>query len=417
VAALYEAHRALRERQFDKALKLYQAIAEAGEPRGWYLLGYMHSQGLGVRANLAGAARFYRLAAEAGDADAAHNLGALYAQGRGVPLSYAEAIRWYRRGADAGDAASQHILGVMYATGQGLPVDYAEAARWWHMAAERGHPTAMVYLGHIHHNGDGVPPDPAGALGWYLQAWQAGEEQGAEGIRAVSGAALRLAQAGDADAAFLVGQLHELGFDGANDPGAALHWYSLAAEQDHVAAWRALGRMTLAGAGVAHSSEQAAAYFEAAARHGDAEAQAALAGLYTAGEGVAQDRDRGVELYRAAAEQGLVEAQGNLGALLVESDNQTERIEGTKWLLRAAQSGHTGAMLRLGRAYHEGIGGPPNLVQAARWIFAAIGNGNGDGIHDLHDFAREMTPEQLQEADRLAGGDGSMAAAAMDSRE
>jgi hypothetical protein len=45
---------------------------------------------------------------------------------------------------------------------------------------------------------------------------------------------------------------------------------------------------------------------------------------------------------------------------------------------------------------------------------AALLAGNGDGLPDLQRLARQLTPEQVREADRLAGGDGGHAAALLE---
>jgi TPR repeat protein len=65
----------------------------------------------------------------------------------------------------------------------------------------------------------------------------------------------------------------------------------------------------------------------------------------------------------------------------------------------------------LGQAHADGEGVSLDPVEAARWFIAALAAGNGEGLDDLHELARTLTPEQLRTADRLAGGDGSAAAA------
>jgi hypothetical protein len=53
--------------------------------------------------------------------------------------------------------------------------------------------------------------------------------------------------------------------------------------------------------------------------------------------------------------------------------------------------------------YRDGTAGTVDLVQAARWFMVMLRYGNGDGVHEIFQFARRMTPEQIREAARLAG--------------
>ena len=62
--------------------------------------------------------------------------------------------------------------------------------------------------------------------------------------------------------------------------------------------------------------------------------------------------------------------------------------------------------------YGEGRGFERDLVQAARWFFAMLAQGNGDGIHEIHGFADELSEDEFREAARLAG-DVTLAEAAI----
>src|SRR5580704_6365219 len=81
------------------------------------------------------ALRLFRPLAEKGNPRAQFNLGFMYANGRGVPKNYAEALKWYRLAADQGFASAQHNLGIMYANGQGVALDHVEAVKWYRLAA------------------------------------------------------------------------------------------------------------------------------------------------------------------------------------------------------------------------------------------------------------------------------------------
>ncbi len=72
------------------------------------------------RGDYATALRIFRQLADQGNARAQFVLGYMYSKGQGVPRDYAEAVRWYRKAADQNHAIAQYNLWAMYHTGQGV---------------------------------------------------------------------------------------------------------------------------------------------------------------------------------------------------------------------------------------------------------------------------------------------------------
>ncbi len=126
--------------------------------------------------------------AEDGDARAEFNLGYLYANGWGVQRDYAEAIKWYRKAADQGLAIAQHFVGVAYANGDGTAPDYTEAAKWFVRAADQGQPSARFMLGLMYANGWGLAKDPVKAYALVVLS-------GRDGVRSAATVAPKLQQA------------------------------------------------------------------------------------------------------------------------------------------------------------------------------------------------------------------------------
>jgi len=77
--------------------------------------------------------------------------------------------------------------------------------------------------------------------------------------------------------------------------------------------------------------------------------------------------------------------------------------EALKWFRLAAEHGDAFAQWSTGRFYHRGIGVAQNYVQAHKWLSLAKEGGNADARDDLRDVVAKMTPEQIEEAQRLAG--------------
>ena len=194
-----------------------------------------------------------------------------------------------------------------------------------------------------------------------------------------------LAEAGNAEAQSIVGNLYEMGLGVAPDQSKALQWYALAADQGNVAAENALGRIYSQGAGTQMDASKAYHWFSIAAKQGDTDAQCAIGDLYAEGNGVPQDDSEAVKWYRMAAEKSNDAAQANLGLM-----------------------------------YEIGKGVPQDYVQAYLWFdlaasqtfsgvgpFAVATSGIESAFHQAAAKARDrvaakMTPEELAETQKLA---------------
>src|SRR5579862_6791832 len=121
--------------------------------------------------------------AERGDARAQFDIGFMHAQGWGVPRDLAEAIKWYRKAANQGLQVAQHFLGMAYAKGEGVQPDAAEAARWFARAATQGFSAAQYMLGLMTWKGQGVPEDLVRAYALFVLSGQGGVRSAALAVR------------------------------------------------------------------------------------------------------------------------------------------------------------------------------------------------------------------------------------------
>jgi len=76
--------------------------------------------------------------------------------------------------------------------------------------------------------------------------------------------------------------------------------------------------------------------------------------------------------------------------------------EAADWCRWAADQGDPGAQYNLGVCYAEGRGVPPDCVQAHLWLDLASSQGVAKAKELMSTVERQMTPEQLAEAQRLA---------------
>ena len=79
-------------------------------------------------------AEFRRLA-EQGDVKSTYFVGYFYHRGYGVPVDHAEAAKWFRKAAAQNDSQAQYYLGKMAQAGQGMERDPVAAYMWFSLSA------------------------------------------------------------------------------------------------------------------------------------------------------------------------------------------------------------------------------------------------------------------------------------------
>jgi TPR repeat protein len=115
--------------------------------------------------------------------------------------------------------------------------------------------------------------------------------------------------------------------------------------------------------------------------------------------------------YRLAADQGYAIAQHNLGSIYITGRYVPQNFaEGAKWLRRAADQGYAYSMLGLAALYEDGNGVPKDYVLAHMWYNLATAHFDASEtdlrdtvlVEFLQKLAAKMTPDQIEEARRLA---------------
>lgn len=141
------------------------------------------------------------------------------------------------------------------------------------------------------------------------------------------------------------------------------------------------------------------------AASGDAVAQHRIGVMYVLGQGVEKDSAKAVEWYAKAAEQGQAESQHGLGLRLLWDDGaEKDPQKAAAWLSAAANQGVADSATWLGDMYFNGNGVAQDPVQGYKWLLLAkdkfnINHRNGT---TLQQFAAQLTPEQLAEAQQRA---------------
>ena len=141
------------------------------------------------------------------------------------------------------------------------------------------------------------------------------------------------------------------------------------------------------------------------AEEGDAEAQFNLAVMYDAGLGVPKNYAESGKWYRKAAEQGLAEAQFALGVRYFNFASRKENHSiALGFFRKAAEQGLAEAQFNLGLMYQLGQGVATNKVESYKWYNLAASQGVKNAFVARELLAREMTREEIADAQRRAAG-------------
>lgn len=149
--------------------------------------------------------------------------------------------------------------------------------------------------------------------------------------------------------------------------------------------------------------ETAAKLYRTRAESGDAEAQYRMGMMLRFGWGVDKDIDGAVKQLRGAAERQHPLAQAELGTLYrLGRGVKEDPVEAARLLRAAAAAGVGMAQLSIGRMYRDGHGVPKDYVEAYAWLTAAGSNNVMDGLAHRAAIAKDMSEEQLAQANKLA---------------
>ncbi len=110
-----------------------------------------------------------------------------------------------------------------------------------------------------------------------------------------------------------------------------------------------------------------------------------------------------LRIFRQLADQGYAASQYNLGLMYEIGQGVTQDYaEAVRWYRKAADQGEANAQNNLGLMYDEGRSVTQDYVQAHMWYNLAAARGLNIGRKNRNLLAKQMTPEQIAEARRLA---------------
>ncbi len=223
--------------------------------------------------------------------------------------------------------------------------------------AEAGDAQSQGLVGVMYAKGESTPKDMVKALEWC----QKGVSQG------------------DAEAQRCLGVMHANGDAGVpKDMAKAIEWLLMSAAQGSAKAQNNLGAMYADGDGIPKDDVKAMEWWLKAAVQGNATAQLAIGRMYAiGGDGVPADAAKASEWYQKAAAQGDAVAQTELGNRYFNGEGvEKDNAKTVEWYQKAAVQGHAEAQYNLGTMFDQGNGIPKDAAKAVEWRLKAAVQGH-----------------------------------------
>ncbi|KAG9032184.1 hypothetical protein FRB95_001811 [Tulasnella sp. JGI-2019a] len=283
-----------KERSTQDATRMLQKLADRGHHEAQYFLADCYANGIGTprgRQDFDKAYPLFVQAAKHRHADAAYRAGICCENGWGCRRDSAKAIQFYKTAGSLQHPGAMYRLGLAELNGElGTSKKPKEGVKWLKRSAEHAtaeFPHALHELALLH-------------------------ERGIDNVLFVDMdySAELLAQAaelGYAPSAHRLGECYEYGKMGCPmDPALSIHYYNIAAQQDHRDACFALTAWYLVGSpGVLPQSDtEAYLWAKKAAEGGLAKAMYAVGYFTEVGIGTAQSTQDAVIWYKRASEAG-----------------------------------------------------------------------------------------------------------------
>ena len=174
----------------------------------------------------------------------------------------------------------------------------------------------------------------------------------------------------------------------------------VAVKGDHRAMY-ALGSMYAGGNGVKQDYQQAFKWFSNAAKYGRLDAQYKLGLMYEMGVGVKQDYRRAARYYQAVARKGYAHGQFRFGQLFLQGKGVRQNpVKACAWMAVARQNFINSLPKDESADANDDATLPVDALKSTD-IFVPLHLKLINS--ELKQLQSQLTPEQLQEAQQLAG--------------
>ena len=255
-ADIVTAEDAFKNHRYKEAFDNFLPLAEKGDYRSQYYVGYLYLYGLGISKNEKLAVEYIQKSADQEYDSAQALLAYLYAEGRVVPVDKKKSINLYKKAAERGNTSALLNLGLAYYKGEGVAKNDQTAIEMLEKVPLDQQPLAGRYLGNIYIN--------SSASDRYQKA-----------LRVYSASAKN----GDVASFYALGKIYSDDASGMKDIKRSIDYYTYAASQGYIPAQYFLGITYVNGEGVDRNLFLGHAWLELAAMQRYTPASSALAEL------------------------------------------------------------------------------------------------------------------------------------------
>ncbi|MBY0547781.1 MAG: SEL1-like repeat protein [Candidatus Obscuribacterales bacterium] len=263
-------------------------------------------------------------------------LGIAHYRGLFRPVDPVEAANCFTKSASLGLAAAQNQIGLMYIEGYGVPRHYREAFRWFRESAESNDAEGNCFLGLMYAHGHGT-----------IQSWEQAEQFW-----------LKAAVGGNAESMYFLGMLHYAGIQRPVCIAEAAAWFEKSALTGYAPAAHALGSMHRSGEHPSANENDAIKWFRLAAEKDYGPSLSALGAIYQ-GPGEHHNTEQAAASFKRAASSGDSDAMYRIGMMYLDredGENPFSDFLALGWLKKAVEENHPGAAYVLGCMYEGGEG-------------------------------------------------------------
>lgn len=262
---------------------------------------------------------------------------------------FANALTWIQKAANANNPIGIYYLGLMYMDGNGVIRNTSKGAELLIQASELKEPNAQLKLAMMYF-AEKLPTtitlEPEKAISWVSAS----------------------ADNGVVEAQYILGKLYEDAFGVTRDTAKAIHYYKLAADQNHLKSKLKFAQLSLMHGSTEQQHQALNILNTLITDKNSSEASLILGDLYLTGQGVPKDEQKGIDLLKKAAETGNREAQYKLGVLMFKGEIIEKNIQrAVYWISISATQEYPKAMLALCELYARGLGVKKNTQKSNMW--------------------------------------------------
>lgn len=208
---------------------------------------------------------------------------------------------------------------------------------------------------------------------------------------------------GDADGAFYLGRMFELGLGTNPDISQASELYKVAAAKDSALAQNRLGLMYFDGQTVIRDYAKGAELICKAADAGEANAQFNCGAAYGDGKGVDKDPAKAMEYWQKASDQGHIAATNFLGLAYKNGDGvAVDAAKSFQLFMVTAEQGNPMGLFEAAVALDTGLGTEADKLKAYTYANIAAARAHPEAP-DLRDrIEAQLTSDEVNQAQKAA---------------